>query len=65
MSEGPFRETAVVAEKTYNFLLWLLPEVEKLPRSFRLTVGDWAVGMGLDLLSESSPQIAILVSMAS
>ena len=27
------RETAVVVEKTYDFLLWLLPKVEKFPRA--------------------------------
>ncbi len=43
-------ETAIVVEKTYDFLLWLLPKVEKFPRSFRFTVGDRTVGVGLDLL---------------
>ena len=44
------RETAVVVEKTYDFLLWLLPKVEKFQRSFRFTVGDRMVAVGLDLL---------------
>jgi hypothetical protein len=43
-------QTAVVVEKTYDFLLWLLPKVEKFPRSFRFTVGDRMVAVGLDLL---------------
>jgi hypothetical protein len=43
-------ETAVVVEKAYGFLLWLLPKVEKFPRSFRFTVGDRAANVGLDLL---------------
>jgi hypothetical protein len=30
-------KTAVVVEKTYDFLLWLFPKVEKFPRSFRFT----------------------------
>ncbi|HEV2349817.1 MAG TPA: hypothetical protein VG028_08245 [Terriglobia bacterium] len=40
MPEGSHRETAVVVEKTYDFLLWLLPKVEKFPRSFRFSAGD-------------------------
>lgn len=35
------RETAVVVEKAYDFLLWLLPKVERFPRSFRFSVGRW------------------------
>jgi hypothetical protein len=30
--------------------LWLLPKVEKFPRSFRFTVGDRIAGVGIDLL---------------
>lgn len=41
---------AVVVERAYDFALWLLPKVEKFPRSFRFTVGDRAVKVGLDLL---------------
>jgi hypothetical protein len=41
---------AIVVEKTYEFLLWLLPKVEKFPRSFRFSVGDRTVRLGLDLL---------------
>jgi len=39
-----------VVEKTFEFLLWLFPKVEKFPRSFRFSVGDRAVTLGLDLL---------------
>jgi hypothetical protein len=39
-----------VVEKAYDFLLWLLPKVQKFPRSFRFTVGDRTVNVGLDLL---------------
>ena len=39
-----------MVEKTYDFLLWLFPKVEKFPRSFRFSVGDRAVALGLDLL---------------
>ena len=30
----------MVVGKTYDLLLWLLPKVEKFPRSFRFSVGD-------------------------
>jgi len=50
MADRERRETAIVVEKTYDFLLWLLPKVEKFPRSFRFSVGDRAVSVGLDLL---------------
>jgi hypothetical protein len=36
------RHTAVVVEKTYDLLLWLLPKVEEFPRGFRFSVGDRA-----------------------
>ena len=43
-------ESAVVAQKTYDLLPWLLPRVEKFPRSFRFSVGDRLVAVGLNLL---------------
>ena len=43
-------ESAVVVQKTYDLLLWLLPKAEKFPRSFRFSVGDRLVAVGLDLL---------------
>jgi len=50
MPDKENRPTAVVVERTYDFLLWLLPKVEKFQRSFRFTVGDRMVAVGLDLL---------------
>ena len=44
------QEPAVVVQRTYDFLLWLLPKVEKLPRSYRFSVGERMVAVGLDLL---------------
>ena len=55
------RQTAVVVEKTYDSLLWLLPKVEKSQRSFRFTLGDRMVTVGLDLLLalvEAGKQVA-------
>lgn len=37
--------------KAYDFALWLLPKVEKFPRSYRFSVGDRLVAGALDLLS--------------
>jgi hypothetical protein len=44
------RETAIVVEKTYDFLLWLLPKVKQFPRSYRFTLGDRMVNLAWDLL---------------
>ena len=43
-------EGAVVVGKAYDFLLWLLPKVEKFPRSYRFSVGERMTEAGLDLL---------------
>lgn len=34
------RNSGVALEKWYRFLLWLVPTVEKLPRSQKFTLGD-------------------------
>jgi hypothetical protein len=34
------RRTGAAVEAHYQFLLWLLPSVEKFPRSHKFTVGD-------------------------
>ena len=43
-------QAPVAVSKTYDFVLWLLPKVERLPRSFRFTVGERLTQSGLDLL---------------
>ena len=45
-SESP----PVAVGKAYDFVLWLLPKVEKFPRAFRFTIGDRLSASGLDLL---------------
>jgi hypothetical protein len=50
VSEHKESEPAVIVVKAYDFTLWLLPKVEKFPRSFRFTAGERLVGNGLDLL---------------
>ncbi|MBI3680493.1 MAG: diversity-generating retroelement protein Avd [Acidobacteria bacterium] len=43
-------EPAVVVQRAYELVLWLLPKAERFPRSFRFTVGERTVAAGLDLL---------------
>ena len=50
MPTEPSKEPAVVVLKAYDFLLWLLPKIEKFPRSFKFNLGDRTVGIALDLL---------------
>ena len=50
MSAPNREEPPVVVSKAYDFVLWLLPKAEKLPRSYRFSVGERLVSHGLDLL---------------
>ena len=43
-------EPAIVVGKAYDFALWVLPKVERFPRSQRFTVGDRLIAATLDLL---------------
>ena len=43
-------ETAVVVQKAYDWNLWILPKVEKFPKSYRFSVGQNLVSTSLDLL---------------
>jgi hypothetical protein len=43
-------ETAVVVQKAYEWNLWILPKVEKFPKSYRFSVGQNLVETSLDLL---------------
>jgi hypothetical protein len=63
-------KTAVVVQKVYEIVLWLLLKVEKFPRSLRFTVGDRLVSVGLDLLlavveASYSTEKGILLETAS
>jgi hypothetical protein len=44
-------DLAVVVQKTYDWNLWILPKVEKFPRSYRFSVGENIVSSSLDLLT--------------
>lgn len=50
MAEKSESEPAVVVGKTYDLVLWLLPKVEKFPRSYKFSVGDRLTSFGLELL---------------
>jgi hypothetical protein len=43
-------EPAAVVGKAYGLCLWLLPKVEKIPRSYKFTVGERLVSESLSLL---------------
>ena len=54
-SESPFRFRIMdnkpsVVQKTYDFLLWLLPHIAKFSRQHRFTLGDRLEREALDLL---------------
>jgi hypothetical protein len=45
-----FKHTGAVIEAHYQFLVWLLPTVEKFPRSYKFSVGDRIESTTLDVL---------------
>ncbi len=49
MGKNNTTKPAVVVGKTYSFVQWLPPAVEKFPRPHRFTVGERLVCAGLDL----------------
>jgi hypothetical protein len=44
-------ETPIVVTQAYDLALWLLPKVERLPRSYRFTLGLRMTDAALDLLT--------------
>jgi len=44
------KQTAPVLEKTYQFVLWLVPMVDKFPRSQKYLVGDRIQTAAMDVL---------------
>lgn len=46
----PNRETGPALEAMYRFMLWLIPAVEKFPRSQKFLLGDRVQGAALDVL---------------
>jgi four helix bundle protein len=52
MAQNPSGETAaVVVQKTYDLVLWLVPKLEKFPKQHRFTLGQRIFDNALDLLS--------------
>ena len=48
--ESVSKQTAPVLEKTYQFVLWLVPMVDKFPRSQKYLVGDRIQTAAMDVL---------------
>ena len=44
------KRTGVAIEAHYQFLTWLMPTVEKFPRSQKFTIGDRIESLALDVL---------------
>ena len=43
-------EPAIVVQKAYDWTLWLIPKVEKFPKSHRFTIGEPMVRASIELL---------------
>lgn len=43
-------EPAVVVQKAYDWALWVIPKVEKFPKSYRFTLGETLVKASIELL---------------
>lgn len=43
-------EPAIVVQKAYDWALWVIPKVEKFPRSYRFSIGQSLVAASLELL---------------
>jgi hypothetical protein len=43
-------EPAIVVQKAYDWALWIVPKVEKFPRSYRFSLGQRLVSASLELL---------------
>jgi 23S rRNA-intervening sequence protein len=44
------RRTGAALEAHYRFLAWLMPAIEKFPKSHKFTIGDRAQTIALDVL---------------
>ena len=43
-------EPAVVVQKAYDWALWIIPKVEKFPKSYRFSIGQTLVAASIELL---------------
>jgi hypothetical protein len=44
------KQSGIALEKAYHYILWLMPTVEKFPRSQKFLLGDRKQGAALDIL---------------
>jgi hypothetical protein len=44
------KRTGAAIEAHYQFLAWLLPTIEKIPKSHKVTIGDRIQMIALDVL---------------
>jgi len=43
-------EPTVVVQKAYDWALWIIPKVEKFPKSYRFSIGQTLVASSIELL---------------
>ena len=43
-------EPAIVVQKAYDWALWIIPKVEKFPKSYRFSIGQSLVTASIELL---------------
>ena len=43
-------EPAIVVQKAYDWVLWIIPKVEKFPKSHRYSIGEQVVRASIELL---------------
>jgi len=43
-------EPAIVVQKAYDWNLWIVPKVEKFPKSYRFSIGQTLIASSLELL---------------
>ena len=51
MPEPPNQGDPVAVTRAYDFVLWVLPKVEKFNRAYRFTVGERLAAGSLDILT--------------
>ena len=47
---GTSTEPAIVVQKAYDWALWIVPKVEKFPKSYRFSIGQSLVTASIELL---------------
>jgi hypothetical protein len=45
-------EPAVIVQKAYDWALWIIPKVEKFPKSYRVSIGQSLVAASIELLMD-------------